>query len=107
MLYSRFSLVFYFVYSSVHMSIPIHPALPSSLAVDIFVLYFWGCISALQIGSSVVHLYHKNACFDHLRPSGFLYSPLSFIRYILESINCDGRKYSFLIMKNLQLEKSP
>ena len=56
-LYSRSSLVIYFIHSSVYMSIPISQFIPppplSPLGVHTFVLYVCVSFSALQIGSSV------------------------------------------------------
>ena len=58
-LYSRFSLVIYFIHIShisVYMSIPISQFIPpplSPLGVHMFVLYICVSISALQTGSSV------------------------------------------------------
>ena len=54
-LYSQFSLVIYFIHSSVYMSIPISQfiPLPHSLVIHMFVLYVCVSISALQISSSI------------------------------------------------------
>ena len=60
-LYSRFSLVIYSIYSSTHLclyvnpNLPIHPTTPLPLLVSIhFFLYVCVSTSALQIGSSVL-----------------------------------------------------
>ena len=55
-LYSRFSLVIYFIHISIYLLIPIFhfiPPLLSPLGVHTFVLYICVSISALQTGSSV------------------------------------------------------
>ena len=52
LVYSRFSLVIYFIHSSVYMSIPISQFTPpphSLLGIHTFVLYFWVSLPALQI----------------------------------------------------------
>ena len=55
-LYNRFSLVIYFIYSSVYRPIPISqfiPTLPSPLVNHKVIFYICDSISALQISSSV------------------------------------------------------
>ena len=54
-LYSRFSLVIYFLHSSVHVSpqLLIHPSPLFPLSVHVLVLYIWVSISPLQKRSSI------------------------------------------------------
>ena len=64
---SRFSLVTYFVHSSVHRSISVSQSTPPTsrqLGIQTFVLYIYVSISALQIGSSAWYFYIPHICVN-------------------------------------------
>ena len=55
MLYSRFTLVIYFMHSYIYVCVfvPIRPTLHFPPGIHMFVLYICDSVSALKIGSSV------------------------------------------------------
>ena len=85
-LYNRFSLVIYFIYSSVYMSIPISqfiPTLPSPLVNHKIIFYVCDSISALQISSSVPFFW-----IPHISISmSFSFWPTSFCMTVSRSIH--------------------
>ena len=65
MIYSRFSLIIYFIHSSVYMSIPVSQFIPPLLScLGVLVLYICVFVSALQIGSSVPFFYIAHTCVN-------------------------------------------